>query len=81
MPIEYLTFRKQLILKIISEEGYPKIQIGIKKARLILANIQAIENFVQGAEAQESLESLKESAPEATEAQESPKEAINTQDT
>ena len=61
MPIEYLTFRNKLILKITSEEGYPKIQIGIKKAKLILENIQAIEDFAK-----------------ATEAQESPKEDINT---
>ena len=61
MPIEYLTFRNKLILRITSEEGYPRIQVGLKKAKLILQSIQVIEDFVK-----------------ATEAQESPKEDINT---
>lgn len=41
---EILTWRKQPILRINDEKI--KVQFGLKKAKLILANIKEIEKFV-----------------------------------
>ena len=46
MPAEIIQFRNQPILKITQENSYTKIQIGIKKARLILLNLDVIRDFV-----------------------------------
>ena len=46
MPIEYITFRKKPILKITQENSFTKVQIGLKKALLILQNIEAIRVFI-----------------------------------
>ena len=46
MPIEIIQFRGKPILKITQENSYTKVQIGLKKAQLILENIEAIKAFV-----------------------------------
>ena len=45
--IEIITFHNQPILKITSgTEKYTKIQFGLKKAKLIIDNIEAIKDFI-----------------------------------
>ena len=46
MPAEIIQFRNKPILKITQENSYTKVQIGIKKALLILESIEAIKAFV-----------------------------------
>ena len=46
MPTEYLTFRNQPILKITQENSYIKLQIGLKKAQLIIDSIEVIKGFI-----------------------------------
>ncbi len=47
MPVERTTFKGNplLVLKRTDEDQYP-FQFGLQKAKLILANIDAIEKFV-----------------------------------
>ena len=48
MSTEIIEYRGQPILKITSDEvKYLKIQFGLKKARLILQSVKAIEEFVE----------------------------------
>ena len=48
MPTEIIEYRGQPILKITSDEvKYLKIQFGLKKAKLILENIEAIKDFTE----------------------------------
>ena len=45
--IEIITFHNQPILKITSDtEKYTKIQFGLKKANLIVQEIEAIKDFI-----------------------------------
>ena len=44
--IEIIEFRGKPILKITGENTYTKIQIGLKKAKLLLLNLEAIKEFV-----------------------------------
>ena len=44
--VEIIQFRNQPILKITKEGSYTKLQIGLKKASLILSNINEIQKFV-----------------------------------
>ena len=48
MPTETITFNKQSILKITHpENNLIKISFGLKKANLILENIEAIKEFAE----------------------------------
>ena len=46
MPAEIIQFRNKPILKIIQENSYVKVQIGLKKAQLILEHLEAIKAFI-----------------------------------
>ena len=47
MPTEIIEFRKKPILKITQENSYVKLYLGIKKALLILENIEEIKKFAE----------------------------------
>ena len=65
MPVEYITFRNKPILKITQENSYTKVQIGIKKAQLIVNEIEAIKAFIAKNSTAEPINKPLEPASEA----------------
>lgn len=52
MPVEIIEYRNKPILKLTQENSFVKLQFGITKAKLIVANYQAILNFIKTADNQ-----------------------------